>query len=193
MTQCSPQLVTELLGEWSRGNEEALRDVIPLVHTELRRMAARYLRSERQGHTLEPTALVHEAYLRLTEQRRTTWRSRAHFLAVASGLMRRILVDHARRRRYLKRGGGRRPITLTAAAEAIPDRPADVIALDEALDDLEKMDPRQRRIVELRFFGGLTHEDIALALGISLSSVERQWRLARAWLYRRLAAAASEP
>jgi len=180
-------LVTELLVEWGRGNEEALRELMPLVHAELRRIAAGYLRRERRDHTLEPTALVHEAYIRLVDQRRTSWRSRAHFFAVAAGLMRRILVDHARRRSYLKRGGGVRPVTLPPEiAGATPGGRPDILALDEALADLEAMDGRQRQVVELRFFGGLTQEEIAEALGVSLSTVERQWRLARAWLYRRL-------
>jgi RNA polymerase sigma-70 factor (ECF subfamily) len=185
MPEARTPLVTELLVEWSRGDEDALRELMPLVHAELRRIAAGYLRRERPNHTLEPTALVHEAYLRLVDQRRTSWRNRAHFFAVAAGLMRRILVDHARRRSYLKRGGGARAVTLPEIA-ASPNGGPDILALDEALADLEALDGRRRQIVELRFFGGLTQEEIAEALGVSVSTVERQWRLARAWLYRRL-------
>jgi len=172
--------------EWSRGNEAALQELMPLVHAELRRTAAAFLRRERRGHTLEPTALVHETYLRLVDQRRTSWRNRAHFYAVAASLMRRILVDHARRRSARKRGGGVRPITLVDVASRSRDEAPELLALDEALAELEKLDARQRQVVELRFFGGLSQQEIAQSLGTSVSTVERQWRLARAWLFRRL-------
>jgi RNA polymerase sigma factor (TIGR02999 family) len=187
------QPVTELLVEWSRGNEAALQELMPLVHAELRRTAAAFLRRERRGHTLEPTALVHETYLRLVDQRRTSWRNRAHFYAVAASLMRRILVDHARRRSARKRGGGVRPITLVDVASRSRDEAPELLALDEALAELEKLDARQRQVVELRFFGGLSQQEIAQSLGTSVSTVERQWRLARAWLFRRLGRASPAP
>jgi len=179
--------------EWSRGNEAALQELMPLVHAELRRTAAAFLRRERRGHTLEPTALVHETYLRLVDQRRTSWRNRAHFYAVAASLMRRILVDHARRRSARKRGGGVRPITLVDVASRSRDEAPELLALDEALAELEKLDARQRQVVELRFFGGLSQQEIAQSLGTSVSTVERQWRLARAWLFRRLGRASPAP
>jgi len=189
MNARSPQPVTGLLAAWSRGNEAALRELMPLVHAELRRIAGSFFRRERPGHTLQPTALVHEAYLRLLGQHRVNWRSRAHFFAVAARLMRRILVDHARKRLYLKRGGGRRQVSLAEVPGLPGGDLVDLLALDEALCDLEAMDPRQRELVELRFFGGLGHEEIAETMAVSVSTVERQWRLARAWLYRRLAQA----
>ena len=161
-------------------------DWSPAVYRELRRLARGMLAAERNGHTLEPTALVHETYLRLVDQRRTSWRNRAHFYAVAASLMRRILVDHARRRSARKRGGGVRPITLVDVASRSRDEAPELLALDEALAELEKLDARQRQVVELRFFGGLSQQEIAQSLGTSVSTVERQWRLARAWLFRRL-------
>jgi len=182
--------VTELLVEWSHGNEEAFRQLVPLLQAELRRIAAGFWRRERASHTLQPTALVNEAYLRLLGQHRVSWRSRTHFLAVSARLMRRILVDHARRRNYQKRGGGMRRVTLSDVPGVGGPKPLDLLALDEALVELELLDPRQREIVELRFFSGLSHEEIAEALGTSLSTVERQWRSAKAWLFRRLSAAA---
>ncbi len=189
MSARSPQPVTELLAAWSGGNEAALRELMPLVHTELRRIAGSFFRRERRGHTLQPTALVHEAFLRLLGQHRVSWRSRAHFFAVAAGLMRRILVDHARRRLYQKRGGGRKQVSLAEVPGLQGGNLVDLLTLDEALTDLEAMDPRQRELVELRFFGGLGNEEIAEAMAVSVSTVERQWRLARAWLYRRLSPA----
>jgi RNA polymerase sigma factor (TIGR02999 family) len=182
-----PSRLTGLLEEWNRGSEDALPQLVPLVQAELRRIAAGYLRRERASHTLQPTALVNEAYIRLVGQRQVSWRSRAHFFALCAALMRRILVDHARRRGYQKRGGGAlRRVTLSELPGVGGHRPLDLLALDEALAELDALDPRQREVVELRFFAGLSHEETAEALGVSLSTVERQWRLARAWLFRRL-------
>jgi RNA polymerase sigma factor (TIGR02999 family) len=180
--------VTRLLARWSRGEQEALDELLPLVYGELRRMAGRQLRAERQEHTLTPTALVHEAYLRLVGQRRTSWRSRAQFFAIAARLMRRVLVDHARARLADKRGGGLVVVPLEQAGdpEAAASPLADVLAVDEALTRLAALDADQARLVELRFFGGLTVEEIAPLLGRSERTVKREWRLARAWLFRDL-------
>ena len=177
--------VTALLGEWSRGNREALNELLPLVYGELRRMAARRLRRERADHTLQPTALVHEAYLRLIDQRHGDWSNRAHFYGVAAQVMRRILVDHARRHSAGKRGEGVQRISLervqvTARAE-IP-----VLDLDEALARLEKLDRGLAHIVELRAFGGLTIAETARVLNVSPSTAKREWRAAKAWLTREL-------
>jgi RNA polymerase sigma factor (TIGR02999 family) len=178
--------VTALLGEWSRGNREALNELLPLVYAELRRMAARRLRRERADHTLQPTALVHEAYLRLIGQRQVDWSDRAHFYGVAAQVMRRILVDHARRHSAGKRGDGVQRVSIervqvTAARAEIP-----VLALDEALARLEKLDRGLADIVELRAFGGLTIEEAAQVLKVSPSTAKREWRSAKAWLIREL-------
>lgn len=179
--------VTELLARWSGGDREALNQLMPVVYQECRRMAARQLAHERAGHTLDPTALVHELYLRLVDQRRVTLANRAHFFAVAAGVMRRILVDHARARGAHKRGGSAVMVTLTSVAEEAADpAAADVLAIEEALQRLSALDADQVRIVELRFFAGLTVEETAEALGRSPRTVKREWRLARAWLYREL-------
>lgn len=175
--------VTELLVKWSDGDEEAFRRLVPLVQAELRRIAVGYFRGAGAGHTLQPTALVNEAYLRLLGQNPVKWRSRGHFFSIAAGLMRRIFVDHARKRKSQKEGAEMPPVTLS---EGPGVKDVDLLALDEALAELEKLDPRQREIVELRFFAGLSQEEIAKALGISRPAIERRWRLARAWLYRRL-------
>jgi len=182
------QPVTELLIAWSGGDEKALQRLLPLVYQELRRQAARYFRQERRDHTLQATALVHEAFVKLVDQRRVQWRNRSHFFAVSATLMRRILVDHARRRRYLKRGGAAGSLRLDDVAIVASREQPDLVALDDALKELAELDAEQSRIVELRFFGGLSHQEIADALGLSVPTIERRWRLARAWLFERLAA-----
>jgi len=159
---------------------------MPLVYEELRRLAQHYLSREQPGHTLSSTALVHEAYLRLVTQKEMTWQNRAHFFAVASRMMRRILVDHARRHGYAKRGGGAMTLSLDEAMAAGNPREIDLIALDDALDSLAKLDERQSRMVELRFFGGLSIEETSEVLGVSAPTVKREWASARAWLYREI-------
>jgi RNA polymerase sigma-70 factor (ECF subfamily) len=179
--------VTALLLAWSEGKPEARELLIPIVYAELRRLASRALRRERSDQTLQPTVLVHELYERLIDQRRVKWRDRSHFYAVAGSLMRRIVVDHARRRKALRRGGSTAFLTLDAATEAAVAQPqVDVIALDDALQELGRLSSTQARIVELRFFAGLSGDETAEALGISRRTVTRDWGVARAWLYRRL-------
>jgi len=175
--------ITQLLIAWGDGRREALDDLMPIVYADLRRMAAGHMRREAADHALQPTGLVHEAYVRLVDQKQVKWRNRAHFFGVAAGLMRRILVDHARRRRAGKRGGGWERVTL-AGNEAATDGPKeiDVLALDEALERLAKFDPQQERIVELRYFGGLTIDETAEVVGISAATVVREWTIAKAWL-----------
>lgn len=179
--------VTALLGRWEAGDRAALDELLPEVYEELRRLARLQLVGERQGHTLHPTGLVHEAFLRFGDYERISWQDRAHFFAVASTIMRRVLVDHARKRRAAKRGGGATLVTLIESRS--PDESVDVIDLDEALTKLEALDPRQCRIVELRFFGGLAHKEIADVLDISVATVNRDWKVAKLWLRRAL----SEP
>jgi RNA polymerase sigma factor (TIGR02999 family) len=174
--------VTELLLAWGDGDQAALEQLIPLVHAELRRIAARYMARERAGHTLQPTALVNEVYVRLVDVDRVKWQNRAHFLAVSSRLMRRILVDFARARGYQKRGAGVRHVPIDEGAIIDIGRGHDVLALDDALDALARVDARQTQIVVMRFFGGLTNDEIAGALGISAATVMRDWKLAKAWL-----------
>jgi RNA polymerase sigma factor (TIGR02999 family) len=185
--------VTRLLLRWSKGDEDAFERLLPLVYSELRRIASKQLRRERPDHTLAPTALVHELYLRLIDQRRATWENRAHFFGLAAQMMRRILVDYARARQAGKRGGSRTRVSLEEVLEEAgpggggPDpSAADVLAIDEALTRLAVIDSEQARIVELRFFAGLTVEETALLLKRSPRTVKREWRLARAWLYREL-------
>lgn len=178
--------VTRLLVAWSQGDEGALDTLLPLVYSELREMAQRYLARERRDHTLQPTAVVHEAFLRLVKQRRVDWKNRSHFFAVAAQSMRRILVDHARARAADKRGGGQTLIPLDAAPSGENPRAVDLIALDDALGRLEKLDRTKASVVEMRFFGGLTIDETAEALGASPSTVKRDWTLARAFLYREL-------
>jgi RNA polymerase sigma-70 factor (ECF subfamily) len=179
--------VTALLLAWSQGNAEAREELIPIVYGELRRLAGRALRRESSDLTLQPTVLVHELYQRLIDQRRVKWRDRSHFYAVAGSLMRRIVVDHARRRKALRRGGSCSRVTLDTASEALAAEPeVDVIALDDALKELSRLSEIQARIVELRFFGGLSGDETAEALGISRRTVTRDWGVARVWLYRRL-------
>lgn len=180
--------VTLLLGELQRGNLQAEADLIPLVYQELRRIARWQLRGERSGHTLQPTALVHEAYLKLTRIEEMEWQGRSHFFAVAANLMRRILVDHARARLAEKRGSGQTMVEFNEAFLAMPEKSKDILALDDALERLTKMNERQARIVELRFFSGLTEEEAAHVLGLSPRTVKRDWRSAKAWLYLELSA-----
>lgn len=182
----SPSDVTQLLLDWSRGDRTALDRLMPLVYAELRALADRSLRHERSGHTLQGTALVHEAYLKLVNQRQVRWQDRAHFFAVAAQLMRRILVDDARRHGAAKRGAGMPALALEEAHTPAPPAPVDWLALDRALDRLATIDARQARIVELRFFGGLTIEETAEVLQISPATVKNDWTLARSWLYREL-------
>jgi len=179
--------VTRLLQDWSQGDASALDELTPLVYEELRRLARQHMRRERPGHTLEATALAHEAYLRLVDQRRVQWRSRAHFFAIAATLMRRILVDHARSRRYAKRGAGVMPVSLDDLATLSDERAGELVALDDVLADLERVDRRKSRVVELKFFGGLTFESAAEVLDLSPRTVKRDWRKARAFLLAELA------
>jgi RNA polymerase sigma factor (TIGR02999 family) len=178
--------VTELLVRWRGGDCEALDALMPLVYQELRRIAHHYLQNERSGHTLQGTALVNEAYVRMVAQDFPAWQNRAHFFAVAAQLMRQILVDYARSHRAAKRGGSVCRLTLDEAEEQAQPIDVDVIALDEALKTLAEMDPQQSRVVELKFFAGLSIEDTSEVLGISSSTVKRAWITARAWLYREL-------
>lgn len=179
--------VTQLLAAWSRGDASAFEALVPLVYDDLHKRAHHYLRHERRGHTLQTTGLVHEAYLKLVHQDRADWKTRGQFLAVASQVMRRILVDAARERQAAKRGGGEVPVALDDSIAADGSVPAvDVLALNDALEQLAAMDARQARIVELRYFAGLNVEDTAAALGISTGTVKREWSSARAWLYAQL-------
>jgi RNA polymerase sigma-70 factor, ECF subfamily len=178
--------VTLLLRKLADGHSDAAGELIPLIYSELRRLAAGRLRRERPDHTLQPTALVHEAYLRLVAQRNVAWQSRAHFFAVASTLMRRILVDHARRQLRAKRGTKPAKLSLDEVVLFSPDRPDKMLGLNECLTRLEKMDRRQSRIVELRYFGGLTIEEVAEILATSPTTVRREWTSAKAWLYGEL-------
>jgi RNA polymerase sigma-70 factor, ECF subfamily len=178
--------VTVLLVAWSNGDEDALSRLTPLVYAELRRVAQAYMRREHSGHTLQATALVNEAYIRLVDSSRVRWQNRAHFFAVAAQLMRRILIDFARNRKYQKRGGDWRRVTLVEGEHAAPNSDVDLVAVDEALQELAKLDARKARVVELRFFGGLSLEETAEALQVSTDSVGRDWRAARAWLMREL-------
>ena len=186
--------ITRLLREWQGGSAEALERLVPLVYDELHTLASRYLSRERRDHTLQATALVNEAYLKLADQRDVDWQNRAHFFGIAAQLMRRILVDHARRDRRVKRGGHTLHLSLDDADPSSPRAPVDAIdvyALDRALSRLEAVDPQQGRVVELRFFGGLTIEETAVVMGLSSATISREWAVARAWLYRQLTAGGS--
>jgi RNA polymerase sigma factor (TIGR02999 family) len=185
MTGLSSKSVSQLLAKWKDGDQEALRELVPLVYAELRRLAHYYLQGENPGHTLESTALVHEAYLRLADRMPLQVQNRAHFFAVASHLMRQILVDYARRRRRAKRGGGCK-LTLDEAAFLPGGRNVDLVALNRALDELSRLDGQQVQIVELRFFGGLSIPETARMLGISPATIKRHWTSARIWLHREL-------
>lgn len=202
MTGSAPNDITRLLLEWGGGNEAALTALFPLVYDELRAMAQGHLRRERSGHTLQRTALVHEAFLRLVDQRNVTWQSRSQFFALASQMMRRILVDYARKRRAAKRGQA--PVRLgieellpkdqaLGAELASPEADPDFGEFDAVLQRLERLDPRQGKLVELRFFGGLSLEEAAQVMGISLATVKRDWTFARAWLQRELSEHARQP
>ena len=192
-TPASAGDVTELLLQWSSGSEAALQRLMPLVYEECRRIAARQMRGERVEHTLSPTALVNELYLRLVDQQRTTWSNRAQFFGIAAQLMRRVLVDHARARLAEKRDGGRLMVSLEAAGNvAAPSSLTDVVAIDDALGRLGQIDPDQQRLVELRFFAGLTVDETAHVLGCSPRTVKREWQLAKAWLFRELSERSTE-
>jgi RNA polymerase sigma-70 factor, ECF subfamily len=186
VTTSSQKQITELLVAWGNGDEAALEQLTPLVYNELHRLARRYMGRERPGHTLQTSALVNEAYIRLIDWQNVRWQNRAHFLGVSAQIMRRILVDFARSREYAKRGGGARQVSLAEAAGIPGERGADLVALDEALHLLAELDDRQSRVVELRFFGGLSLEESAEVLKVSVGTVRRDWSLARAWLHRQL-------
>jgi RNA polymerase sigma-70 factor (ECF subfamily) len=186
VTTISQTGVTDLLVHWSEGDQEALNKLIPLVYDELHKLASRYLRRERRDHTLQTTAVVHEAYLKLVNQRNANFENRLHFFAVAAQIMRRILVDYARRHHASKRGGDLYKLSLDEALVTSEEKGADLLALDEALDRLAAIDPRQSRVVELRVFAGLTLEETAQALNISPSTVRREWSMAKAWLHRQI-------
>jgi RNA polymerase sigma factor (TIGR02999 family) len=179
--------LTSLLRAWSGGDAEAEAKLLPLVYDQLRKQAAHQLRRERPGHSLSPTVVVHELYLRLQAQERAVWANRTQFFAVASRLIRRVLVDHARERMAAKRAGGWQRVTLAEDVAGMAPREVDLLALDEALAELQAIDPRRARLVELRYFGGLDLEETAAALEVSAATVSREWTLARAWLHRRLA------
>jgi RNA polymerase sigma-70 factor (ECF subfamily) len=182
----TPEEVTQLLIGWGNGDKGALDRLIPLIYDELRRLARYYMRRERSGGTLQTTALANEAYMRLIDQRNVRWQNRAHFFGIAAQLMRRILIDHARKRDNVKRGGDVRKVPLDEAALVSQGRAADLIALDEALTRLEAIDERKSRVIELRFFGGLNIEETAEVLSISPATVQREWSMAKAWLYREI-------
>ena len=185
--------VTRLLQRWQDGDRDALEAITPLVYRELHRIAASHLRRERSGHTLRPTELLHEAFLHLIQQQDQTWKNRAHFFGVAANLMRHILVDYARAKGSGKRGGGMQKVTLDRAVSEAASRPSQLIALDDALRELEKLDPRKCQIIELRFFGGMSIEETAVAAGISTSTVSREQRMAEAWLQRQMVVRADLP
>ena len=180
----SPNEVTRLLLDWSNGDRAALDELVPLVYDELRRLAHHYMRQERAEHTLQTTALVNEAYVRLIDQNSVHWQGKAHFFAIAAQMMRRILVDYARSRRYAKRGAEAHQVSFDESAIVSPQKGAELVAVDEALNDLAEHDVRKSKIVELRFFGGLNIEETAEVLGISPTTVQREWRSAKAWLYQ---------
>jgi len=189
----SPHAVTQLLVDWGNGDRQALEKLTPLVYQELKRLAARYLRRERREHTLQSTALVHEAWLRLIDQNHVHWQNRAQFFGIAAEMIRRILIDHARNRQAAKRGDGAIKLSLDDALATPDRRDFDLVALDDALDDLGKLDPRQGKLVELRFFAGLSIEESAEVMGVSPATVKREWAVAKAWLYRELSARARRP
>lgn len=188
MARTPPQHeITQLLAQWREGNQSALDELYPLVYDELHRLARRYMSRERKGHTLQTTALINEAYVRLVDQKNVPWANRSHFFAISAQIMRRILIDHARRHQYAKRGGGARQVSLDEALTVVmPDQSGELLRLDEALKSLAEMDPRRSQVVELRYFGGLNNEEIAGVLQISENTVTRDWNMARAWLYQQL-------
>jgi RNA polymerase sigma factor (TIGR02999 family) len=182
----APDQVTQLLIDWSNGDPAANEQLFALVYEELRRLAHRYMRRECPGHTLQTTAVVHEAYLRLIDQKHVQWQNRAHFFAIAARMMRRILITHAQSHAYAKRGGGAVKVSLDQAAVLSPARAGELVALDDALKSLAVIDERRTQVVELRFFGGLSNEEIAEVLKISPNTVMRDWNVAKAWLYREM-------
>jgi RNA polymerase sigma factor (TIGR02999 family) len=186
MSEPSQHEVTRLLLDWRDGDHAALDRLVPIVHGELRRLARHYMRGERDGHTLQTSALVNEAYMRLVDHTNIDWQNRAHFFGVAAQVMRRVLVDHARSRGYLKRGGGNRAVNLDDAAIPAMERASELVALDDALTDLERFAPRKAQVVELRYFGGMTGEEIAEVLELSPATVQREWQAAKLWLLRAL-------
>lgn len=188
----SPEGMTRLLLDWSAGDQAALNELIPLVEQELHRIAHQYMNRESPGHTLQTTALVNEAYLRLIDQNNVRWQNRAHFFAIAAQTMRRILIDHARKSARAKRGGKAIKISLDEVAMVSNERASELVALDEALERLSMIDPRRGRVVELRFYGGLSNEEVAEVLGISANTVMRDWNMARAWLARELGSEGSK-
>ena len=190
LTRKPQHQITQLLAEWSDGNQSALDELYPLVYEELHRLARRYMSRERKGHTLQTTALINEAYVRLVDQRNVRWANRSHFFAISAQIMRRILIDHARRQAYAKRGGGAKQVSLEEAAIVAPDQASELVRLDEALQTLAKLDERRCHVVELRYFGGLSNEEIAGVLKVSENTVTRDWNLARAWLYQQLTGSA---
>jgi RNA polymerase sigma factor (TIGR02999 family) len=185
MNQASKD-ITQLLLAWGKGDRGALDELMPLVYDELRKLAKNYMRGQRHGHTLQTTALVNEAYLRLVDSSQVKWQNRTHFFAISAQLMRRVLVDFARAKNSLKRGGGRVQVTLDEKIEVPAEKPIDLVALDEALQKLAEMSERQAKIVELRYFGGLSEEEIAETLKVSTRTVRREWNIAKAWLFREL-------
>jgi RNA polymerase sigma factor (TIGR02999 family) len=186
MSVSSPQEITQLLVAWNKGDLKALEHLTPLIHAELHRLAKLQMAGERPGHVLQTTALVNEVYLRLIDWRNVEWRDRAHFFGLAAQIMRRILVDFARARRRERRGGKALRVSLSEAADVGCERSADLVALDDALQALEKLDARQARVVELRFFAGLSYEETAEALDVSVGTARRDWSFAQAWLFREL-------
>lgn len=186
MPSATSMEITQFLLAWNEGDQNALARLVPLIYSELHRLAKHYIEQERPGHLLQPTALVNEAYLRLIDCRNVSWQNRAHFLGISAKLMRRILVDFARSRNCGKRGGAVHPVSLEEAAVVAEERDADFVALDDALTSLAAIDPRKSKIVELRFFGGLSVEETAEVLAISTRTVKREWSLAQAWLHREL-------
>ena len=178
--------ITELLAEWREGNQSALDELYPLVYDELHRLARRYMSRERKDHTLQTTALINEAYVRMVDQKNVNWANRSHFFAISAQIMRRILIDHARRNAYAKRGGGAQQVSLEEVAALVPEQGRELMRLDEALKSLAERDPRRSQVVELRYFGGLNNEEIAGVLQVSENTVTRDWNMARAWLYQQL-------
>jgi RNA polymerase sigma factor (TIGR02999 family) len=187
MPKTSSQQLTQMLIQLSEGNAQMVDDILPLIYDELRRLAGNYLRRERSDHTLQPTALVHEAYIKLIDQTQVKWQNRAHFFGIAANIMRRILVDYARQHKAEKRGGAAEKMPLEEEILIVSEgKSAELLALDEALENLAKLDPQKSKIVELRYFGGLSVEETAEVLGVSEITVKRHWRMAKAWLYGQL-------
>ena len=191
MTRPPQHEITQLLAEWRDGNQSALDELYPLVYDELHRLARRYMSRERKGHTLQTTALINEAYVRLVDQKNVHWANRSHFFAISAQIKRRILIDHARRHGYAKRGGGAQQVSLDEAAVVTSGIGSELLRLDEALKILADMDPRRSQVVELRYFGGLNNEEIAGVLHVSENTVTRDWNMARAWLHQQLSESAS--